>query len=102
MFHDGLMLIKGQKCKIFYNSLLFKKAQMSPYQCTCIMASIYWRKIYCNKIKYILDPTIAEFNYKLLHNSLNNNYLVSKWKPGFDMKCRSCDTFIENTKHLIF
>ena len=107
VFHDGLKLIKGEKCKISYNSLLLKKTQMSPYQ--CIMArefdihdNIYWRKIYCNKIKYISDPIIAEFNYKLLHNILNNNYLVSKWKPGFDMKCRYCDTVIENTKHLIY
>ena len=80
---------------------------MSPYQ--CIMArefdihdNIYRRKIYCNKIKYISDPIIAEFNYKLLHNILNNNYLLSKWRPGFDMKCRYCDTVIENTKHLIY
>ena len=36
IFHDGLKLIKGEKCKIFYNSLLLKKTQMSPYQ--CIMA----------------------------------------------------------------
>ena len=50
----------------------------------------------------MIDPIVAEFNYKLLHNILNNNYILSKWKPGFDMKCKFCDAGIENTKHLIY
>ena len=54
---------------------------------------------YSNKIKHISDPNIAECNYKLLHNIMRNNYLVSKWKPNLD---RFCHAQIENTKHLIY
>ena len=87
--------------------MLVKKRQLSPYQCILsrefdIQDSYIWCKIYLNKIKYFSDPIIAEFNYKLLHNILNNNYLVSKWKVGFDMNCSYCTTEIENTKHLIY
>ena len=53
-------------------------------------------KKYCYKIKNISDTNIAENNYQLLHNILNNNYLVSKWKPYFDMNCRFCHAQIEN------
>ena len=106
-FHDGLKFIKNTKCKLYYNSLLVKKRQLSPYQSILsrefdIYDSFIWCKIYLNKIKYFSDPIIAEFNYKLLHNILNNNYLVSKWKVGFEMHCRYCTAEIENTKHLIY
>ena len=106
LFHDGLKFIKNIKCKLYYNSLLVKK-QLSSYQSILsrefhIHDSFTWCKIYLNKIKYFSDPIIAEFNYKLLHNILNNNYLVGKWKVGFDMHCRYCTAEIENTKHLIY
>ena len=107
LFHDGMKLISDQKCKLFYNSLLENKEQIPSFQSILantfdIHEHIHWKKNYCNKIKHISDPNIAEFNYKLLHNILNNNYLVSKWKPNFDMNCRFCHAQIENTKHLIY
>ena len=99
LFHDGMKYISEQKCKLFYNSLLEKKKQMPSFQSILantfdIHEHVHWKKKYCNKIKHISDPNIAEFNYKLLHNILNNNYLVSK--------CRFCHAQIENTKHLIY
>ena len=104
LFHDGLKFMKNTKCKLYYNSLLVKKRQLSPYQCILsrefdIQDSYIWCKIYLNKIKYFSDPIIEEFNYKLLHNILNNNYLVSKWKVGFDMNSTfssSRDTTVQN------
>ena len=69
---------------------------MPSYQATYantfdVHEHVHCRQIYCNKIKHISDPNIAEFNYKLLHNILNNNnfignaYLISIWIVDFAM-----------------
>ena len=107
LFHDDIKFIKNTKCKLYYNSLLVKKRQLSPYQSILsrefdIHNSFIWCKINLNKIIYFSDPIIAEFDYKLLHNILNNNHLVRKCKVRFEMHCRYCTSEIENTKHLIY
>lgn len=42
------------------------------------------------KIILMHDKQIAEFEYKLLHNILNNNLCVSKWNLNVKMSCENC------------
>lgn len=63
--------------------------------------SLCWRKIYDEKIVKINDKSIAEFNFKLLHNLLPNNLYLSKWNKNIDKFCTYCRE-IENTKHMVF
>lgn len=63
--------------------------------------SLCLRKIYDEKIVKINDKSIAEFNFKLLHNLLPNNLYLSKWNKNIDKYCAYCRE-IENTKHMIF
>ena len=62
---------------------------------------ILWKNVYQTKVKFIDDPLVSEFNYKLLNNLLSNNLFLSKWK-NLSPFCTSCSDVIENTKHLIF
>lgn len=57
----------------------FKKIHGSEYS-TLRNGYIYMEKcIYVYKIKNMYEKRIAEFNYKLLNDILNNNVYVSKW-----------------------
>ena len=60
-----------------------------------------WTNIYKNNVCEVVDKNVAEFNYKLLHNLLCNNYLLSKWKKDVDRNCNFCGNVIENNLHLI-
>lgn len=60
-----------------------------------------WTDIYHMKITRISDRQIARFNYKLLHNFLNNNLSISKWNSKVQKFCDNCGE-IENIKHLIY
>ena len=57
-----------------------------------------------SKMKEIFDKSVAEFNYKLLNNILNNNYMVtcSKWNKEVQKYYSVCFTQVENSRHLIY
>ena len=38
-----------------------------------------WKQIYTSRILKMTELRIAEFNYRLLHDILNNDVSVSKW-----------------------
>ena len=107
LFHNAFHPINNQKCKFFYENLLKKKFQKPIYQSVLskefhIEDRKLWQNIYCSKIKDIFDKSVAEFNYKLLNNILNNNYMVSKWNKEVQKYCSVCFTQVENSRHLIY
>ena len=92
--------------KILYD-ILINKTFIKPYSERFWSKSFnlnfeeYKTNIYQSKIIKIRDKQLAEFNYKLLQNLLNNNKSVHKWNKNVSNHCPSCQT-IEDTKHLIF
>ena len=103
---SGRHSIIDKRCKFFYCILLQKKIQKPCYQNVLskdfnIADKTIWRNVYYTKIKLVDDPIVAEFNYKLLNNLLNNRLYLSKWKHTSPF-CNTCPGIIENTRHLIF
>lgn len=62
-----------------------------------------WKNVhvYVSKIKNMYENRIAEFNYKLLNDILNNNVYVSKWNKDVSPFCTFCNTE-EDIKHLSY
>ena len=92
--------------KIFYDILVAKKF-ITPYtekmwsKLFDINFQEYKAAIYSTKIRKTKDKQLAEFNYKLLNNLLNNNKSVSTWNKNVSSLCNFCQQQ-EDTKHLIF
>ena len=87
-FQSGRHTVEGKRCKFFYDFLLQKKVQRPCYQNIMsknfnISDRILWENVYQTKLKFIDDPLVSEFNYKLLNNLLSNNLFLSKWKKHF-------------------
>ena len=53
-------------------------------------------------MKDIFDKSIAELNYILRNNILNENYMVSKWNKEVQKYCYVCFTQVEISRHLIY
>jgi hypothetical protein len=82
VFHIKYGEIKDKKCNFFYENLLMKKFQKPPYQTILSQEfAVYdihiWTDIYKSNILDIMDISVAEFNYKLLNNLLNNKHSES-------------------------
>lgn len=56
---------------------------------------------YINKIKGICDKKIAEFNYKVITNTLTCGNYLSKWKEEYTPECKVCGQ-IEDPIHLFY
>ena len=95
-----------QNTKNFYSTLIkhkFQKPSLTKLSREFqITDKKKWESIFLFKVKYINDKSLAEFNYKLIHNLLCNNLLISKWDKTITNKCKQCRDDIENAKHLIF
>ena len=105
-FFTGLDDLNGKNSKFFYNNLIKKKFVKPYYQKKLsedygINDRIHWENIYLNKIRYVEDSQLADFNYRLLNNILCNNAYLSKWKSNVAADCRMCDT-LETCEHLIY
>ena len=98
---DKFFSEENYNCKFFYEILVNKKFKYPLHQTFLernfgLQRKISWKSIYIQKITNILDKSVAEFNYKLLHHLLSNRYLVSKWNRDIDNKCILCNNEIEN------
>ena len=100
-----LNVIRLLKCKDFYDMFIQKKFT-KPYT-ENMWSKMFkhrfqevWSQIYdANVVKHI-DKSIADFNHRLLHNLLNYNNQLSKWKRDVSPLCTLCNV-VENCKHLI-
>ena len=86
--------MKKQFQKPIYQSELSKDVHIEDRK--------FCQNIYRSKLKEIFDKRVIEFNYKLLNNILNNNYMVSKWNKQVQKYCSVCYTRVENSRHLIY
>ena len=107
LFHGNICEhISDKKCRFFYHILLERKfikphSERKWHADFNINFDVYGNKIYIQKIINIKDKEIAEFNYKLLHNLLNCNKQLSKWKVGQSNECPNCSE-LENIFHLLY
>ena len=103
-FNSNYHILKA-KCKIFYDILLKSKFLPPLYQ--KLFKNKYktnqedWKQIYTQKIKLALDRNIAEFNYKLLNNTLCCKQMLYKWRKVQNGNCVLCNE-TEDIEHLIF
>jgi hypothetical protein len=65
-----------------------------------VSENLDFRNIYTHKIFKMKDKTLAEFNFKLLHNILPNRKFLFKCKKVNNENCLSCGE-IEDTFHIL-
>ena len=100
-----LKVIGLLKSKDFYDMFIQKKF-VKPYtenmwsKMFNIDFKRYGQHIYDTNVVKHLDKSIADFNYRLLHNLLNCNNQLSKWKRDVSPLCTLCNV-VENCEHLI-
>ncbi len=100
-------VIREQKSNFFYTILVekrFVKPCMQRAWCKKFNLdekSIFWDRIYTQKIKHIEYKKFAEFNFKLIHNILPCGFIVSKWNNNVTQQCGFCGE-IETLQHMIF
>ena len=61
----------------------------------------YIKIAFQNKIKYMDDRKLAEFNYKIINNILINKAYLSKWISETNAKCFFCNQK-EDSIHLLY
>ena len=61
----------------------------------------YIKIAFQNKIKYMDDRKLAEFNYKIINNILINKAYLSKWISETNAKCSFCNQK-EDIIHLLY
>ena len=88
-----------------YRSLINEKAE-KPFSEEIIKRllnnyDINFQKICVNKIKYITDKKLAEFNYKTLHLILPCNKNLKKWGKQNEDTCDVCGE-LEDIPHLLY
>ena len=88
------MCIKNEKVSLFSNVPRINK-YLNKEECN-------WAKVYGLTKEIFTDIRTQNFQYKLLHNILVNNYWLEKWKLLEHNKCTFCDTGIENILHLFW
>ena len=66
-----------------------------------IEVSKYINIAFQNKIKYMDDRNLAEFNYKIINNILINKAYLSKWISETNAMCSFCHQK-EDTIHLLY
>ena len=104
-------LVKGNKSRkprYFYN-LLMQEKKIYPisqkfwnlkFQGSA--SQINWISVYKTKIKQMLLPKIAEFNFKLLHMILPCGYLLSKWNRNINTFCNLCPDSRHTVEHMLW
>lgn len=57
--------------------------------------------VYKCEVRHVSDKKVAEFNYKLLNNTLNDNFRVSKRD---EVRSSQCDVYhmAEGIEHLLY
>ena len=100
-------IIEKQKSNFFYNILKDQVAVRSEMEkvwcCKFNFESTVntWKSVYLQKIKYICDNKLAEFNFKILHNIVPTGYNLSKWKYDINVHCEVCGA-TETMEHMLY
>ena len=100
-------LSKSTKKEIYniHVASVFIKPEFKILKCRPELENIevgkYINIAFQNKIKYIDDRELAEFNYKIINNILINKSYLSKWISETNAKCSFCNQK-EDTIHLLY
>ncbi|MCP3950619.1 MAG: hypothetical protein GY697_00120 [Desulfobacterales bacterium] len=107
VYKSKIYIIKDQKCKFFYFMLLKNVKERSymeerwantfKFENNCDV----WKTIYQEKLIYVFDKKLAEFNFKVIHNYLPCGYTTSKFERDVSSTCEYCGS-IENMQHMLF
>ena len=98
--------IRSTKSNFYYSIFIDNKFQKSVQENKWnrifnIKEGYIWKNVYVSKIKNMYEKRIAEFNYKLLNDILNNNVYVSKWNKDVSPFCTFCN-IEEDIKHVLY
>lgn len=99
-------LSRSTKSDFYYSIFIDNKFQKSVQENKWnrifnIKEGYIWKNVYVSKIKNMYEKRIAEFNYKLLNDILNNNVYVSKWNRDVSPFCSFCN-IEEDIKHVLY
>ena len=106
IFHEKhYFCITDRKCKFYYeifkNKKFLKPCYLHKLKQEFNIQDSCFSKIYFSKIIKTFDKKIADFNYRLLNNLLNNRNYLSKWKNISNL-CPHCKECVETNKHLLY
>ena len=104
--NNGYVHLNTCKSRDFYKILISKCKSRGSMESIYsrrfnIHGSSIWQNIYSQKVKCILIPKLAEFNFKILHNILPNGYILNKWNSKVSRFCELCNE-IETTEHMLY
>ena len=102
---NNIANIENRKSKCFYDNIICQK--VLPPKTTNkwhleFNSEINWSLIAQYKLKKQLFVKITEFNFKVLHNILANNYNLFKWQKSPSPSCIYCNHHTHNTEHLLW
>ena len=102
------LFITNKYTKEIYNihvASVFIKPEFKILKCRAELENIevdkYINIAFQNKVKYIDDRKLAEFNYKIINNILINKAYLSKWISETNANCSFCNQK-EDTIHLLY
>ena len=102
------LFITNKYTKEIYNihvASVFIKPEFKILKCRPELENIevdkYINIAFQNKVKYIDDRKLAEFNYKIINNILINKAYLSKWISETNANCSFCNQK-EDTIHLLY
>jgi len=107
VYKNKIYNIDTLNSKIFYEILLQRKTNRSHMETIwCkefgIINHVHiWTDIYLRNVKLFPIKKIAEFKYKILHNTLYTGYIVNKWDKTCSANCTYCGK-LETPKHLLY
>ena len=87
--------LESAKAKPYYNILvnlkICKPVSEQHWRDIFRKENIDFKTVYTNKIRYIKDKKIAEFNFKVLHQILPCNVNLFRWKKKMSDLCDICN-----------
>ena len=107
MYNNRLYEISQLTSKDLYNMLSKKKITRSHMESVLskefdiLNHSDLWSDIYMRKVKAFPVKKIAEFNFKILHNTFYSGCMVNRWNKACSANCKYCGV-LETPKHLLF
>ena len=95
----------NKKCKWFYEKIVsqkYKKNNMINRWSRILDCTFNCKDFYLNKMKFITEVKIAEFNYKIFNNILATGRNLYKWNKFHTDACIYCGLGPHDSRHLLY
>ena len=100
-----MFMFTTTKSKMFYDAIVNQKVErnrMEDYWTECIQNyDIDFKKMYTDRICFIKDKQLSEFNFKVINGILPCNVNLVKWRKANSKKCIICNVD-ETIEHLLY